>query len=393
MWDQKCDVRRKHQHVRFSPRPILLIPVWFLLLASPAYADPMLLQTGIMTGHTIPILIAGIALEALIIAWFIRKPFPQILVTTFLVNCITGFVGFIAILLVQLKGGYVFPIGPAAFFAVLIEAPVIALLNYDVPVKRVFLGVTAANFMTAIFALAFISQVVLPAPDPSVADDLKLARSVAIVHNAIEEFHDIYNYYPPGLIGGSGSSSIAENSDPLIASGILKSYPENPYSKSLRSLRLNPAYLILGLGDPASHVSLDSPTNAWEVRWFPAMSNDPRFGGLDHVLLCANGLSDANYRETLKNTFYNMNGADIIPGSIFYKSYDFSRDGIPDDYILGAFGWPTGAATIVVDIIDASTGDICLRLTQDGSIIPGFPDGIPEPLAMLYVAGTDSSHN
>ncbi|MCK4720927.1 hypothetical protein KAU08_09715, partial [bacterium] len=119
MWDKKCHVRRKHRSVRFSPRPIILIPVWFLLLASPAYADPMLLQTGIMTGHIIPILLAGIALEALIISWFIRKPFPRVLITTFLVNCITGFVGFIAILLVQLKGGYVFPIGPAAFFAVL----------------------------------------------------------------------------------------------------------------------------------------------------------------------------------------------------------------------------------------------------------------------------------
>jgi hypothetical protein len=88
-----------------------------------------------------------------------------------------------------------------------------------------------------------------------------------------------------------------------------------------------------------------------------------------------------------------MNGADIIPGCIFYKSYDFNRDGIPDDYILGAFGWPTGLTTIVVDIIDASTGDISLRLTRDGSIIPGFPDGIPEPLAMIYIAGADSSHN
>jgi hypothetical protein len=82
-----------------------------------------------------------------------------------------------------------------------------------------------------------------------------------------------------------------------------------------------------------------------------------------------------------------MNGLDMVPGCIFYKSYDFNRDGLQDDYILGAFGWPTAVGTVVADIIDAATGEICLSLSSDGTITAGQPDGIPEPLASIYVAG------
>lgn len=361
--------------------------ILFFLPASQAKADPILVETGAITGHSCEILIAGLALEAVILAWFIKKPFFKALHITILANLITGFVGLVAWLLVQINGDTAFALGPAFLFAILIEAPIISVMVIDVPCLKVIKGVTFANLASLILGLLFLLPVVLPAPQPAPEDDLELSRGVAEIRVAVDEYYDMCKAYPSSLTGGRKDINPNKNTDPLIASGILESYPENPYADSLRSLRFNPVYMIFGIGDPVIPVKYSSPSNAWEFRWFPAISNDSRFGDPDGSILCANGLSDRNFIETQNWTFYHMNGADIIPGCIFYKSYDFDCDGKPDDYILGAYGWPTGIGTTVADIIDGSTGEICLCLQQDGIIKPGQPDGIPEPIAALYIAG------
>jgi hypothetical protein len=135
-------------------------------------------------------------------------------------------------------------------------------------------------------------------------------------------------------------------------------------------------------------VGLQRPMTEWEARWFPLMESDRRFGDPDHLLLCANGLSSPSARESLQRTFYHMNGTDYVPGCFFYRPYDFNRDGQCDDFILGAYGWPCGTASVAIDIIDRATGDICILVDRRGVIHAGWSDGLPESILALHVEGS-----
>jgi len=372
-----------------SLRLLIFASFIFFLPASQAKADPILMETGLITGHPLAILFAGLALESLIIAWSLKLPFRKILAVTISANMVSGFVGFISYLLVRLHGDPAFPLGPAFIFATLIEIPVIYTFTSNVPFMRLLKGVTFANLASLAIGIVLLMPIIIPAPDPTAEEEMDFSRGIATIRLAVDKYYDTYNSYPGNLIGGRKSTCSWKNPDPLLASGILESYPDNPYSDSLRSLRINPVFMISGLGKPVLPINFKSPTNTWEFRWFPALSSDPRFGGPENTgaVLCANGLSDSSCRETLASTFYNMNGSDIVPGCIFYKSYDFNWDGLPDDYILGGFGWPDGTGTVVADIIDRRNGNIYLSVSPDGSIVAGQPDGTPEPLAALYIAG------
>ncbi|MCX6646767.1 MAG: hypothetical protein NTY09_10485 [bacterium] len=371
-------------------RLLLLASFIFFLPASQARADPILLETGIITGHPLGILLAGIALEAVIIACALKLPFRKTLAVTISANMVSGFVGLISYLLVRINGDHAFPLGPAFIFSLLIEIPIIYTFSPHIPFPKILKAVTLANFTSLVIGMVLLTPIVLPARCPTSEEDMEFSRDVANIRFAVEKYYDKYDSFPITLIGGRKCGSSGKNPDPLLDSGILESYPDNPYADSLRSLRFNPVFMISGIGKPDLPVNFKSPTTAWEFRWFPALNSDPRFGGPENSgnLLCANGLSDSACRETLADTFYNMNGSDIVPGCIFYKSYDFNWDGLPDDYILGGFGWPDGIGTVVADIIDRRNGNISLSVCPDGSIIPGQPDGVPEPLAALYIAGS-----
>jgi len=361
-----------------------------LVLTPAAHADPLVFQTGMVTGNFWPVLIIGLALEAFILALVIKRPLGEALAVSLMANAVSGFAGFIFFLLLRLYGIGIIPPGPAMVLAILIEAPIISLMLAKPPVKRVITGVATANLATGIIAFIMLSFITFNPDGPSAEDDLSLARGLASLRGAINEYHDLYGFYPESISGGS-RLHCDENTiiaDPLLRSGILESYPENPYSDHLRSVRYTAKFLLTGLGRVTTPVDLDSPTNEWEARWFPAMQSDQRFGDPDNVLLCANGLSDSRFINSLKSTFYNMNSLDIIPGCFFYKSYDFNSDGLADDFILGAFGWPSGSSSIGIDIIDAATGDICLSMDSNGYLHCGVADGLPEPVAMLYVACT-----
>ncbi len=369
-------------------RVLTLAGFIFLAQALPAQADPMLIETGLATGSFWFVLIAGLAVEALILALLIRRTYIESIVVCLLANAISGFIGFVILLFLRIKGIPIVPPGPLTALAILVEAPLVSLMLVRPPIKRIAAGVTTANLVSGALAIIVLGSITMPPPEPTVLEDNALARSISTVRRAIDTYHDEFGFYPAGLTGGRSDSldSTCRADDPLIAAGILESYPPNPYAPYLRSRRFQPAFLFLGIGRPTRPVDLDDPSNAWEARWFPAMKADSRFGDPDHLLLCANGLSDPQVRDTLESTFYHMNGADCIPGCFFYRSYDFNRDGLPDDYILGAFGWPTGRATVAVDIIDAATGEIHLRLDSQGCVHAGEPDGMPEPVIALHIA-------
>jgi hypothetical protein len=174
--------------------------------------------------------------------------------------------------------------------------------------------------------------------------------------------------------------------DPLLESGILKSYPPNPFGPFLRSHRFNMKYLLTGLGPATSPVDMDDPRDKWEARWFPVIRTDPKFGSPD-MILCANGLCQAPIGRG-KATDMCMNGSDYVPGCFFYRAYDFNGDGLADDYILGMYGWPNGCGTDAVDLIDGKTGEISLYIDSHGCIRAGNPDGRPEAVYALHVANT-----
>lgn len=360
-----------------------------LLISTPAKADPLLLETGISSGSFWTVLFGGLAVESLILVIIIRRPIGETVTVCILANTVTGFIGFVTLLVFRIKGLPVVPLAPLMVTAVFMEAAMISVMLARPPVGKIIAGITAANLASALIAFAVLMPINIRPPEPGPNADMELTRAFNTVRAAIDEYHTRYGFYPHAIMGGKSieEHGAIECSDPLIASGILESYPPNPFAENLRSRKFNAMFLLFGIGKPTRQVSLDDPTNEWEVRWFPALRDDPRFGGPDHLLLCANGLSDSRVRATLESTFYNMNGADCIPGCLFYKSYDFNGDSLADDYILGAYGWPEGRATVAVDIIDAATGEIRLRLDSSGQIHAGHPDGLPEPVLLIHVAG------
>jgi len=385
--------RKKNREISYRPAIIrtVLIILAGLSITTPAQADPLLIETGISAGSLWTVLFAGLTVESLVLALIIRRPAGEIITVSILANTVTGFVGFVALLVFRLKGLPIVPIAPLMITAIAMETSMISLMLARPPVKKILTGVTLANTASALIAISILLPINIAPPEPGPDADLRLTGAISNLRLAINEYYDRYGFYPDALTGGQCNHPEGAEacSDPLIVSGILESYPENPYAQNLFSRKFNAMFMLFGIGNPTRQIGLENPTNAWEARWFPAMRDDERFGGPDHVLLSANGLSDPRVRETLESTFYNMNGADCIPGCFFYRSYDFDGDSHADDYILGAYGWPEGRATVAVDIIDAATGDIRLSLDSYGQIHAGQPDGLPESVLVIHIGGAD----
>lgn len=362
----------------------------FLAICQPAKADPLLLETGEALGPIWLVLIAGVALEAFILARFVKRPFGQILAVSVLANLVTGFTGFVALLYCRMLGVPVLPVGPTLLASIAIELVITSLLLIRTPFRMVLRGVIAANLASALIALAVLGLMPLPGPLPGAGEDLALASSMTEIQRSIDTYYSQFGFYPSWLAGGSRETASTKEytADPLIEAGLLESYPPNPYAEYLRSRRLNTLFLLTGLGQPVRQVKLDDPGDKWEAKWFPLMKKDPRFGDADNDLLCANGLSEQGIRESHEICTYRMSGQDYIPGCFFYKAYDFNGDGLADDYILGVFGWPGSSGTAVVDLIDGKTGEICLSLDGNGRVRPGEPDGLPEEILALHIAGT-----
>ncbi len=383
------EARLRSRIIPLTARILPLALAALLTLESPVHADPLLFETGIITGSLWFVIAGGLLVESLILTLFIRRKFIEILAACVLANLVSGFTGFVVLLFVRINGVPLLPPVPTMLAAVLIEAPILALILVRPPIRRLIPAVITANLATAIIAMVVMVPLVLSPEGPGTTEDLDLARKIGSVRKGIDIYYEEKGYFPEELIGGQDESVFddAGYSDPLLSSGILDSYPVNPYAPYLRSQRLNLAFLLTGFGAPTRQVDLDEPTNEWEMRWFPIFQCDPRFGDPEGMLLCANGLTNPDVAGARSQFFYHMNGADCVPGSFFYRSYDFNLDGYADDYILGAYGWPTGEGTTPLDLIDARTGEISLCLSQ-GCIYPGEPDGNPEPVIMVHVAGT-----
>ncbi len=388
----KLAVKRYHcgDSLKFAGRIVPAATLIFFAVASQAHADPLLLETGQVLHSVWLILAAGLALEAVILAHFIKRPFREALTVCLLANAITGFMGFVGLLFLRFNGVPILPPGPTALAAALIEAPLISVMLIRPPVKRIFAGAFVANMVTGLIAFTVMAPQPIRPSAPTAAEDLAMARAVLSVRDAIGTYHERYGIYPTHLLGGAVGETGNHNhpNDPLLRPGSLDSYPANPYASFLRTRRFNLSFLLFGTGQATRPVSLDRPMTAWEARWFPTIRKDNRFGDPDHMMVLANGLSEAAARETLETTFYHMNGNDYIPGCFFYKAYDFNRDSLPDDYILGAYGWPSGMGSIAIDLIDAATGELRLTLDSSGRMFAGQPDGRPEAVLALCVAGT-----
>jgi len=369
-------------------RLIALTVIGYLLTAVPVHADPLLLETGMLTRSTGLVIVAGLGIEILILRLFIKRPMIEIGAACFLANAVTGFIGFIALLLINIDNIPILPPGPLALAAALIEIPIMLWILAKAPVNRVIPGVLAANAVTLIFALTLIAPSAIDGPEPGATQDLELNRGLASIKEAVLKYNELNGFYPDSLVGGSSES--VGSKDPLILSGLISSYPANPYAPFLRSRHFNLKFLLSGLGSPTHEVELDQPNSDWEARWFHTVKADPRFSDRQGKLLCANGLSDSAVPSTLTPTFYHMNGADFIPGCFFYKSYDFDLNGSADDFILGAYGWPDSTGTVPFDIIDGANGELSLCI-DSGLCIAGVPDGNPESLIGLYVRGAYGS--
>ena len=386
--------------IMFSRRPALIsraasrvgpiAAMWLLVFSTPAHADPLLLQTGAAL-HSVWLTVAfGLAIEAAILAVIIGRPLREILAASILASLVTGFIGFVALLYFRFHGVPALPVGPTALMAAVIEAVLISMMLSRPPVKRIIAGVATTNILSALLALLVLAPKAIQPPSPGTSEDIQLSQAMSTVKNAVEEFHSKYESYPPWLSGGS-ADSIAGNelmADPLLKSGILECYPSNPYAPYLRSRRFNMLFLLTGFGPPTRTVSLDEPSDDWEARWFPVMKSDPRFSDPKKGLLCANGLFESVQKGSLTAGRNIMHGIDYVPGCFFYKAFDFDKNGLADDYVLGVYGWPGGQAAIQVDLIDGRTGDVSLCLDSSGSILAGDPDGEPEIVLALYVAGT-----
>jgi hypothetical protein len=350
------------------------------------------LQTGMVVHSLWLTLAAGLAIESLIIAMFIRRPIKDCVAGCVLANIITGFIGYVAILYTRMLGLPVLPIGPTALVATVIEIPIVLITLSRPPIRRTIMGVTIANIASALIALTVLAPRTFSPPSPGASEDLAMSRAMSTIKTAVDAYHSQFGSYPAWLSGGAIGTQSNSNLpiDPLIKSGILQSYPENPFGPYLRSYRLNVMYLLTGLGPATRPVDLNDPTNSWEARWFPLMRNKSRFGEAKDIL-CANGICETPPgRDSVSGSFI-MNGSDYVPGCFFYQAYDFDSDKKADDYVLGMYGWPNGHGTTDVDLIDGTTGEIRLYLDSRGNIHPGDPDGQPEAVFALHVAGANPS--
>jgi hypothetical protein len=376
---------------RTITRTALVSFLAFFLICPPAKADPLLVQTGITLHAFWLILAAGIAIESLILAAFTRRPIKECIVAWLPAAAITGFTGYVAILYTRMLGLPVLPIVPTAIVATLIEIPVVLITLSHPPIKRTIMGVAAANLASALIAFAVLAPRTYAPPQPGASEDIAMSRAMLTIKSSVETYHSQFGYYPESLAGGAieGQSNSIAPIDPLLQSGILKSYPENPFGPYLRSHRLNLMYLLTGVGLATRPVSLDDPSNSWETRWFPLMRNVSMFGTAENIL-CANGLCEIPAGQAGSGRYF-MNGSDYVPGCFFYQAYDFDNDKRADDYVLGMYGWPIGYGTTDVDLIDGRTGEISLTLDSRGNIQPGDPDGQPEAVFALSVGGSNQT--
>lgn len=361
-----------------------------LLFSQQAHADPLLLQTGAALHSEWLTVLIGLALEAAILAVIIRRPLREVLTASILASLVTAFAGFVALLYFRLHEVPALPVGPTALMAAVIQAVLISVMLSRPPVKRIIIGVVATNLLSAGLALAVLVPKAIQPASPGTSEDIQLSQAMSTVKDAIEEFHSKYNYFPPWLSGGSAESSLTNElmADPLLKSGILECYPSNPYAPYLRTKRFNLLFLLAGYGRPTRTVSLDEPSDDWEAKWFPVMKNDPRFSDPKKGLLSVNGLFEEPRKTLLAGGSDIMHGIDYVPGSFFYKAFDFDNNGLADDYVLGVYGWPGGKAATAVDLIDGRTGEISLCLDSKGCVTAGDPDGKPETVLAIYVAGT-----
>jgi hypothetical protein len=375
---------------RFGVQVAPIAALFVLLFSQQAHADPLLLQTGAALHSEWLTVLFGLAVEAAILAVIIRRALREVLTASILASLVTAFAGFVALLYFRLHGVPALPVGPAALMAAVIQAVLISVMLSRPPVKRIIVGVVATNLLSAGLALAVLAPKAIQPASPGASEDIQLSQAMSTVKDAIDEFHSKYNYFPPWLSGGSAESAPANEltADPLLKSGILECYPSNPYAPYLRSKRFNLLFLLTGYGPPTRTVSLDEPSDDWEVKWFPVMKNDPRFSDPKKGLLSVNGLFERPRRNLLAERNDIMHGIDYVPGCFFYKAFDFDNNGLADDYVLGIYGWPGGMAATAVDLIDGRTGEISLCLDSKGCITAGDPDGEPETVLAIYVAGT-----
>ena len=120
----------------------LLVPITFLIflaLEVPANADPLLLEAGMFTNSVFLVLTAGIGMEILALRIFINRPIIEIGAACLLANSITGFIGFVGLLYINMKGIPILPPGPLALLAVAVEIPLIlwTLGNAKIPATNI----------------------------------------------------------------------------------------------------------------------------------------------------------------------------------------------------------------------------------------------------------------
>lgn len=335
-----------------------------LLMPAKASADPVMVQTGIISGYIWPLLLCATLFEAGIIFLFTRGNFLKLMGNVVIANAITGFIALVGIAVMKNLGTDIIPVGPLAISSFIFKAGIYLLSAYQVNFKKLLAAVAVSNITIATVAIIILSNAVIPSRSPDQSADMLMSQALIRIHHSLEQFRDGYGTYPASLTGGDSAN------DPLIQGRILDNYPDNPYHNLLVTKRFSPLYLATGYG-PHYNISGNQGSDlVFEVRVSLRNKLGRQFGP---------GLASL---RTLKSH-------EFTPGSFFYQSYDVNNDGIFDDYILGAIGWPESPGTYPVDILDAGTGTVHLVMDDYGEIYPGEPDGLPESTLGILIDGTD----
>lgn len=325
--------------------PWLMIPGSFLLfalLSSEAHANPLTFQNAIIFRNAWIFIPVGIVIESLILRIFVSYPMKRILNAVILAGMVSGFIGYISLLIYRQYSIPILPPLPTAFAATIVETIIIAGLLYPVPVKRLMPGIALANLViAALTIILLVPREIQPSP-PGVPEDLLLSQSIAKIRSAIEIYKSESGSYPDFLAGGDFENTGIH--DPLLSGGFLDAYPENPYSLNLHNRKFSISYMLSGILPATFSTADENPEPVYETRYVPGSGS-----------------------------------GELVPGSFFYKSYDLNRDGIREGYVLGGIGWPGSIGVEFMDLIDASSGEVHLRM-ESGQVFPGEPDGFLEPV-------------
>ena len=236
--------------------------------------------------------------------------------------------------------------------------------------------------------------------------DMKIEsfRNLELIRDSITLYKVKTDGIPPFLVGGAVSGDTGKAVDPLLAQGIITSYPLNPYGVS-DNVVTYPVDFVSRLVLPDKrpcYVGADFIRDLQDELGDPMSVSKGKLsrfgvGTSSNHLLAGNLLADSRFKPT-DFGYMAWGGGGIgkrklpwIPGMFFYKTWR-DEGGAVTHYVLGLYGTfydegydilgPAPAGTPLAS--DPSGAGCPFKLDESGKLTVGNPDGKPDGVVYVF---------